>query len=112
MRVSVLCLCLLGLLGCDDVPSLVFDGAAAGDAPSAPLDGPSSTSDAADAGEPPEGGCPGEVPDGASLCCGRIACFGASCPIACPGCVQACVPGEVCCPNPLGKAFCRAGTSC
>lgn len=110
MRACVLLWCALALLACDDVPSLLFDGAP-GDAP-APLGDASLGTDGADAGEPTEGGCPGEAPDGATECCGRIWCFGASCPIACPGCVYTCVPGQVCCPTPVGKAICKTGTAC
>jgi hypothetical protein len=111
MRQLLLGVLALSLLACDAVPMLVFDGSTS----DATVDG--TASDAADGGpadtgEPPEGGCPNELPDGATLCCGRIACFGLGCPVACPGCVQLCVPTEVCCPNPQGKAFCKLGTGC
>lgn len=110
MRRLLAALLALPLVACDAIPTLVFDGGAQPDATTE--DGPSEASgdsggDSGDSGEPPEAGCPNELPDGATLCCGRIACFGVGCPVACPGCLQTCTPAEVCCPTPSGKAFCK-----
>lgn len=107
----------LGALACDAVPTLSFDGGAPEQdgateaAPDATLDVADTGIADADAGTT-EGGCPNELPDAATKCCGAIACYGVGCSLACAECQQICTPFESCCPNPQGKAFCKLGQGC
>ena len=60
---------------------------------------------------PPMIGCPGSVPEGATLCCGAIPCIGMKCDQRCADCA-ACA-GKLCCvPNGNGHAVtCGASAS-
>jgi hypothetical protein len=62
-----------------------------------------------------DGGCPGEVPAFATVCCGVIPCGGPNCVddagAACTDC-QKCSPLDLCCPNAQHVASCKMTLTC
>ncbi len=97
----------LGLLvavfaaGCDDVPSLTFESNYAS----------LSDGDSLADGPPLDAGCPGQVPSGAAMCCGAVACNG-NCDAQCDACATTCGSAFVCCAH-ANNVVCRSpGAPC
>lgn len=65
-------------------------------APPAPLD--AATTPPTPPSSPPAAGCPGEVPAGATMCCGAVACVGGNCARRCNDCAATCA--ATCCAPP------------
>jgi hypothetical protein len=100
MRPALSRCCRLGALtflfgGCDAVPTLTFPDGAVTDGGQPDAVSPDRTDATADASTPT--GCPDTPPDGASVCCGLIACTG-DCEAHCLECEGKCTSANpVCC---------------
>jgi hypothetical protein len=86
---------------CGDVPVLTFDDEGGTDV----NDGAS-----ADAGDDAE--CPNQVPSGASVCCGAVACNGNCTAAECLVCEMQCGTGTLCCAKTNNVACRPMGASC
>jgi hypothetical protein len=124
--VAVAVLVVHGIVGCAAVPSLIFTDPDAATLDAAPPTTDAPTADADDANDADaarldamaldtgreagdagadgasadgtsEAGCPGSVPDGATVCCGSVACDLSCMAPQCTMCEQTCTPAQLCC---------------